>query len=80
MIRLRGRHRKAVRRRDVREALSILKRLTKVADFAIGSVRRVKHGRPVGTAEVRENLPNGHVRVVVYGHNVIVSGVAGRMT
>jgi hypothetical protein len=73
-IELIGRHRNAVRQADVRVAVDAIERQTGVSAFAIGKIRRVKHGRGCGTVEIRAVTPRG-VRLIAFGPNVIVEGV-----
>ncbi len=69
-----GRHRNAVRQADVRAAIQAVERETCISSFAIGKVRRVKHGRAPGTVELRAITPSG-MRLIAYVAGVIVEGV-----
>jgi hypothetical protein len=69
-----GRHRKAVRQADVCAAIDAIERAACVSSFAIGRIRRVKHGRIPGTVELKAVTPSG-LRLTVYAPNIIVEGV-----
>jgi hypothetical protein len=69
-----GRHRNAVRHADVRAAIASIERNRSVTSFAIGKIRRVKHGRNPGTVEIKATTGSGML-LVAYGPNVIVQGV-----
>ena len=69
-----GRHRKAVHQSDVRAAIAAIERDGRISSFAIGKIRRVKHGRMAGTVELRATTPSG-TRIIVYAPNVIVEGI-----
>ena len=69
-----GRHRNAVRQADVRAAIRAVERETSVSSFAIGKVRRVKHGRVPGTVELKAITPSG-LRLIAYAKSTIVEGV-----
>lgn len=68
------RHRRAARQPDVRAAIEAIKREAHLSSFAIGKVRRVKHGRVPGTIEIKAQTPSGF-RLTVYASNIIVEGV-----
>lgn len=69
-----GRHRNAARQADVRAAIQVLEREACVSSFAIGKIRRVKHGRASGVVEVKAITPSG-LRLTVYARNIIVEGI-----
>jgi hypothetical protein len=69
-----GKHSRAARHADVRAAIDILRQDGRVSVFAIGKIRRVKHGRACGIVKVKARLPSG-LRLVVYAPDVIVEGV-----
>jgi hypothetical protein len=69
-----GRHRRAVRESDVRAAVDAIALHGLVHSFAIGKIRRVKHGRAAGTVEVKALVPQG-LRITAYAPNIIVQGV-----
>jgi hypothetical protein len=73
-LKLVGRHHRATRRGDVHAAIEALKRDGRVSIFAIGKIRRIKHGRTPGTVEIKNVLQCG-MRLNVYGPNIIVEGV-----
>lgn len=69
-----GRHRNAVRQADVCVAIQAIKREACISSFAIGKVRRVKHGRVPGSVELKAITRSG-LRVIAYAPSIIVEGV-----